>query len=92
MGYIYNQWAQHSAISNKTHSNNLKWVSYANTPFKCEDLSPQGKDMFNDALHVVLTAVFLKDYFTTLPIGSIIQNVPHKVRPTSGSYFTSYIY
>jgi len=59
---------------------------YAYTPFRCENLSPEGKDMIKDAIFEVLIAVFIRRYLTTLQIRRILQNVPHKVCRTTGCY------
>jgi len=64
---------------------------YAYTSFRYENLSPEGKDMIEDALFEVLIAVTIRRYLTTLQIGRILQNVPHKVCRTAGCYYACHI-
>jgi hypothetical protein len=92
MGYIYNQWAQHSTSLLTEHKATI-WneCMYVYIPFRCENLSTEGKDMIKDAISEVLIAVFIKRYLTTLQIGRIIQNVPHKIWRNAGCYYTYHI-
>jgi len=64
---------------------------YAYTPLRCENMSPEGKDMIKDAILEVVIAVTIRRYLTTLQIGRILRNVTHKVCRTAGCYYTRHI-